>query len=747
MSLNISDLKDPVLSETAKVVLEKRYLKRDDKGKVKETPREMFYRVAKAMAEIERANGPLTNMQLQHEDKYIEELIFSFYNEMALLKFLPNTPTLINAGRSKGILSACFVLPIEDSMGGIFDAVRNDAMIFKFGGGVGHSFSNLRPSGDFVSSTIGVSSGPVSFMRVFNVSTEVIKQGGVRRGAMMGTLRVDHPDILEFIKCKDDTTKLTNFNISVVVTDEFMKAVKEDKKYWLRNPRTLIKVKELRALDVFNLIVHQAWKNGEPGILFIDTINRYNPTPEIGKLQTTNPCGETPLLDYESCNLGSINISKFVKGKEIDFKMLRETVGVATRFLDNIIDANVYPLEEIERMTKSNRKIGLGLMGWADTLVKLNIPYNSEEAIVLAKELMCFIEKQAFKASMQLAEDKGIFPNFDKSIYKSGNILRNATLTTIAPTGTISMIAGCSSGIEPLFGVAWSKKNVLDGREFYEVNSDFESMLKQRKLYSKELIDKVIAKGTISDIEEIPKDMKECFVCSHDITPEAHIKMQAAFQMYTNNAVSKTINFAYKATEKDVREAYILAYALGCKGVTVYRDGSRESQILNIGKSKKKEEVFYPKLRKRPKVTKGVTVKTKVGCGNMYVTLNEDKLGLCELFAIMGKSGGCVASHSEAVSRLISLALRSGINPNDIVDQIKGIRCPMQAMEEGGSVLSCSDGIARVIERYLKDNNKFIKNGKNNMGDVCPQCPDCEGMLTFSEGCVSCKSCGYSRCG
>jgi len=740
------------LTENAITVLKRRYLKRDEGGNILETPEDMFWRVACTIANSER----LYNRTI--DDKSIRTLACEFYKIMTDRLFMPNSPTLMNAGRRLGQLSACFVIPIDDSMESIFEAVKNTALIHKSGGGTGFSFSRIRPKSDVVQSTKGISSGPLSFMKVFDSATEIIKQGGTRRGANMGILRVDHPDIIEFIHMKDKDGVLSNFNISVAVDDDFMQAVLEDRDYPLINPRTGEIVEYLSAKTVFEMIAKQAHKNGEPGIIFLDRINRNNPTPTLGEIESTNPCGEQPLLPYESCNLGSINLARMTKigdgGYTIDWDLFAKTIDITVRFLDNVIDANRYPLPQIEKMTKGNRKIGLGIMGFADLLYLLEIPYNSEKALETAEEIASFLKERSYRASQRLAEERGPFPNFKGSIYdkKGMPAMRNATVTTIAPTGTISIIAGCSSGIEPLFALAFYRQ-VLDRDKLIEIHPIFLDTAKKRGFYSDELIDKLIDKGSIRDFEEIPEDVRKVFVVSHDISPEWHIKMQSAFQKYIDNAVSKTINFPNNATVEDIYNSFILAYKEGNKGITVYRDGSRQEQVLNIGrvdegtsdtsvKDIKVERVLKP--RERPVLTQGETRKIKTGCGNLYVTINWDETGLCELFANMGKAGGCAASQTEALSRIISMCLRSGVEPQYIVKHLKGIRCHKPFGFGDERILSCADAIARALEAKITDSN--IEGRKMSEKESVGACPDCGGDLVIEEGCAVCKCCGYSEC-
>jgi len=757
----------PVLNENAMKVLSKRYLKKDKDGNPIEEPGELFFRVAENIAQADK---------IYDKDANIDGLIEDFYTIMANLDFLPNSPTLMNAGRPLQQLSACFVLPVEDSMDSIFETLKHTALIHKSGGGTGFSFSRLRPSNDSVKSTNGVSSGPVSFMQVFNAATEAIKQGGTRRGANMGMLRIDHPDILSFITCKDITTNLTNFNISVALTNEFMKAVEENKDYNLYNPRTKEVTGKLNAREVFDKIVFQAWKNGEPGIVFIDRMNEFNPTPEIGLIESTNPCGEQPLLPYEACNLGSINLSHFIKDEQIDWKKLENTVKSAVHFLDNVIDMNNYPIPKIGEITRSNRKIGLGVMGWADMLFQLGIPYNSSEAVNLAEKVMQFIEEKSHKASEEIASKRGAFPNFKQSIYKDKNPIRNATTTTIAPTGTIGLIADASGGVEPLFALVYKRANCLDKAEMFIVNPYFKRVAQELGFYSEELMDRIAKEGTIKHINEIPEKIRKVFVTAHDILPEDHIRMQAAFQKYVDNAVSKTVNFTHNATREDVSKAYMLSYKLGCKGVTVYRDGSRQDQVLISSQTSKVEDkkeqvvqVPVKKERTRPKRVVGSTLLMHTGCGKMYVTINEDSEGVFEVFTQLGKSGGCTATQSEAIARLISLALRSRVETSRIIEQLKGIRCPSPTLTEGGAILSCPDAIAKALESYIsekevpslfndskssniaasadkKEKKVYKTKASGNSEGTCPQCPECGEMLEFAEGCVVCKSCGYSKC-
>ncbi|HEX2959373.1 MAG TPA: vitamin B12-dependent ribonucleotide reductase [Chitinispirillaceae bacterium] len=751
--------KKAVLSENALTVLEKRYLKRDESGTVVETPEELFFRVAENIASAEKFFGKEPQIDLWTD---------RFYNMMVDLEFLPNSPTLMNAGRDLQQLSACFVLPVGDSMEDIFNAVKYTALIHKSGGGTGFSFSNIRPKNDRVKSTKGISSGPLSFMRVFDIATETVKQGGTRRGANMGILNCSHPEIMDFIEMKEKDGVLSNFNISVGITDEFMAALKKDGDYALRNPRTGEPVGYQRASTVFKRMVELAWKNGEPGVVFLDKINAANPTPHVGAIESTNPCGEQPLLPYESCNLGSINLAKMITEtngkKEVNYAKLGNVIRTSVRFLDNVIEMNRYPLPEIERVTKSNRKVGLGVMGFADMLIDFGIQYNSPAAAKLAEEIMQFIQDEGHKVSAFLGRERGVFPNFTGSIYDvdGGMHVRNATVTTIAPTGTISMIAGCSSGIEPLFAVVY-EKNVLDGKRLLEVHPAFKRIAQEEGFYSEELMKMVADTGSLNKIYGIPKRIRDIFVTSHDIEPKWHILIQAAFQKFTDNAVSKTVNFHHDATENDIEEVFRYAYEQNCKGVTVYRDGSRANQVITTGTTGAGGDVvaytgaIHP--RPRPSVTQGKTYKTKTGCGNLYVNVNSDSVGFCEVFAQMGKSGGCAASNAEAVSRMVSLALRSGIDPKSIAEQLRGIRCPIPAWHEGEMILSCADAIGRMLEKAINDIGTFNNSSSSSSASTkkitfsnvdmgyCPQCPECGGIMENESGCSVCKSCGYSKCG
>jgi len=745
-------------------VLETSYLEKNNDGEIIETPRDLFRRVAKAIAAVDFQYGASG-----------EESAKDFYRVMSNFEFIPNTPTLGNAGRRMGQLSACFVLPIEDSIEGIFETVKHTALIHQTGGGTGFSFSRLRPKDDVVKSTKGKSSGPVSFMKVFDKTTEQIKQGGVRRGANMAVLRVDHPDIEEFINCKRDLSQMTNFNISVGITDEFMKALAEDGEYELVNPHTHQATAKLKAKDIFANIIENAWRQGDPGIVFIDRMNQNVPVPELGPIESTNPCGEQPLEPYGSCNLGHINLAKMVAedngNSHIDYDKLRRVVRIGVRFLDNVIDANKYPIKQIDKVSKQLRRIGLGVMGFADMLIKLGVPYNSAEAVRIADEVMEFINLEGWQMSRELAEKRGPFSAWERSIYKQrgDSPARNAAVTTVAPTGRTSVISDCSSGIEPLFAISYVRENVLnEGDTLVEVNSMFEKVAKERGFYSESLMKKIANKGTVQEIMEVPEDVRRVFVTSHDITPEWHVKIQAAFQKHVDSAVSKTVNFKHDATEKDVEEVYRLAYELGCKGVTIYRDGSRDKQVLNIAGTKdlQKKNLFDESLidrsiivpRKRPQIMDGKTIKIKTGDGDLFVTINQDEDGNpFELFATMGKSGGVNSAHTEAIGRLISLCLRSGIDPGLIIQQLKGIMSNKPIGFGEKRILSAPDAIAKAMEIYLKpkldldfaDEKMEGGEGEVSGGDQVQYdvCDKCGGPVEHEGGCSVCRDCGHSECG
>ena len=744
------------LSENALLVLEKRYFKKDDQGRPQEDWEALISRVAKNVSGGDQARFE------------------AYFKLLDSGRFLPNSPTLMNAGSDLQQLSACFVLPIDDSMDSIFETLKNAALIHKSGGGTGFSFNRLRPANARVKSTNGVSSGPISFLKVFNAATDAVKQGGTRRGANMAILNVDHPQILEFITAKADPNELNNFNISVGITEDFMQAVNQDANYELVAPHTGEVVGSQNAREVYDLIVEMAYKNGEPGIVFLDRINKDNPTPHLGRIESTNPCGEQPLLPNEACNLGSINLAMFVVDDQIDWEGLKQTVRLCVDFLDDVIDVSEFPLPQIEEMVKLNRKIGLGVMGFSDLLYQLRIPYASEEAVDLASKLMEFIDFQAKTRSMEIAEVKGSFPTFEKSVchriiaarpklecdwdslakdVKAIGI-RNATVTTIAPTGTISMILDTSSGVEPQFSLVYVK-NVMDDDKLLYVNKWFQEALEQEGLLDRELLEEVAQRGSVADIDGIPEHIKKVFQTAHDITPEWHIRMQAAFQVYTDNAVSKTINFPNQASKDDIRSAFDLAYKLGCKGVTVYRDGSREHQVLSVGSGSRDEKKVAP--RDRPEITHGITQRLETGCGHMYVTINTDDLGACEVFVQMGKVGGCASAQLEAIARLSSLALRSNIRLEAIIRQLKGIRCQSPMWHKGQMITSCGDAVGRALENFLATyKNGDIRQvtinsdeGAISFSTLKPNvalCPDCGSSVEHAEGCLKCPSCGWSKC-
>ena len=764
------------ISPNALRVLQKRYLAKDENGKVVETPEGMFRRVAKNLAQADLLYGATPK-----EYKRLEE---KFYALMATLDFLPNSPTLMNAGRPLQQLAACFVLPVEDSIGGIYDTLKHQALIHQTGGGTGFSFSRLRPKDDMVKSTGGVASGPVSFMKVYNQSTEHIKQGGTRRGANMGILRVDHPDILEFITCKTDKKEVTNFNISVAVTDAFMTAALNGEKYELLNPRSGKPVKQLDALEVLKKIAEAAWRNGEPGLFFIDQANRTNPTPHYAMIEATNPCGEQPLLPYESCNLGSVNLENHLtqtpEGRyEIDWGHLEDSIGTAVHLLDNVIDMNKYPIAEIEKCTKDNRKIGLGVMGFARMLFKLGIQYDSEMGAEMGGRIMKFISEKGYEESMRLAASRGVYPAWKGSLHEArGQRARNSYVTTVAPTGTISMIADTSGGCEPEFSLVWYK-NVMDGEHLPYVLDDFIQTAKREGFWKDDLMEKIIENhGSARGIPEIPERWQKIFTTAHDVAPEWHVKMQAAFQQYTDSGVSKTINMPTEATVDDVLKAYLMAYDLGCKGITVYRDGSRDEQVLNVGissKEKPKAEVSpmdsvaavsmpqgaetlpalhgegyggrsHPVKRERPVRVSGETIAINTSYGKMYLTINSMNGQPFETFATVAKAGGMIQADLECVCRLISLALRYQIPMHEITRQLIGIQDGNPYGMGGNRVLSLWDAIAKALASYHPPEQK---QGMAAVRSARPEglpCPDCKSPLVHTENCEKCYGCGYSRC-
>ena len=770
------------LSDNALKVIEKRYLVKDIERKPIETPEDMFHRVAKHIAATDLLYGA-TKEEVTRTERI-------FYNMMARLEFLPNSPTFTGAGTKLGQLAACFVLPIEDDMTAILKTQMDMGLIHKSGGGTGFSFSRLRPKNDTVGSTGGISCGPIGFLQMYNDTTEQIKQGGTRRGANMGILRVDHPDILEFIDYKEKDGTLSNFNISVAITKVFMEAFENDTEYDLVNPRNGQVQNRLKAKEVFDKIVSGAWRNGEPGVIFLDKINEKNPTPQLGEIEATNPCGEQPLLPYESCNLGAINLKKFVKfndnGKaEFDWKKLENSITDIVHFLDNVIDVNKYPIPEIEALTKKNRKVGITVMGFANMLYDLGIAYDSEKGIEMAEKIMGFVEKQSHAESAKLAETRGEFPNFKGSVWDKPGLpkMHNAATTSCNPTGTLSILGTCSSGIEPFFALAYTK-TVMDNDALPEVNEHFLRVAKKQGFYSEELMNEVLEKGTIQKIDNIPEDVKKTFKVAADIAPEWHVRMQGAFQKHTDGAISKTINFPNSATVEQVREAYLLAYKLSCKGITVYRDGSRAYQVLTTGKSDKKEETAQAVVtenvklipRDRPNMMHGVTYKVKTAYGNLYITINDDNKGdPFEIFSHLGKTGGFFAAKAEAICRLISLALRSGVDVHNVIEQIKGIRGPTPTWgEDGKMVLSMPDAIAQILQKHIDRGQQKLEldftpdmttieepisdpdaaakseiaTGRMSLADAgeAPACPECGAMLELGEGCMKCNSCGYSKC-
>jgi ribonucleoside-diphosphate reductase alpha chain len=809
------------LSPNAITVLEKRYLLKDETGAPIESPRDLFLRVARTVADADRRYGA--------SEAKVAGVAQDFFGLMAQRLFVPNSPTLMNAGRPLGQLSACFVLPVDDALSngksGIYDTLRAMALVHQSGGGTGFSFSRLRPKNDIVRSTMGVASGPVSFMSLFDASTDVVKQGGTRRGANMGILRVDHPDILEFVSCKDDTSKITNFNISVAVTDAFMAAVEANGLYDLIHPKTGQVTGQLRAREVWEKIIHGAWKTGEPGVFFVDKANYYNPVPHLGAYEATNPCGEQPLLPYDVCNLGSVNLGAFVRDGALDWDSLRRVIHLSTHFLENVIDANQYPLPEITDLAQRIRRIGLGVMGLADVFVKLGVPYDSDEGVALGRRIQQFVDEEAKVESERLAAERGVFPEWERSIWGPDETaardadgerirpmrrLRNCNVTTVAPTGTISIIAGCSSGIEPLFAVAFMRNQA--GALMPDVNEDFVAIAKAEGWYSDDLMRRIAEAGHI-DFPEVPAKWQRVFVTANAIKPEWHIRMQAAFQEFNDSAISKTCNFAQDATEEYVEEIYRLAYRLNCKGVTVYRDGSREMQVLSTGSTAKKvkeghvgaatadlhgeiaelrsenerllrtvheleaENLQRRQKRSRPEVLRGTTRRVETPLGTLYVTITEDDKGQpFEVFMTLGKAGGALMADVESLGRLISLALRSGIPIKEIYRQLRGISSDRVIGLGPNKILSVPDAVGIAIERWMQEKQGIQQEllpytGQPEVAPLVAQpvsqgtprgeqmifggmqqmlsgaCPDCGSQLEFAEGCMKCHVCGFSECG
>jgi len=778
------------LSDNARLVLERRYLARDDHGHPLETPEQLFARVARNIAQAELIYAPIDkDAAARWETRFLDL--------MTALDFLPNSPTLMNAGRDLQQLSACFVLPVEDSIEGIFQAIKDTARIHQSGGGTGFAFSRLRPQGDRVRSTMGVASGPVSFLKVFDAATEAIKQGGTRRGANMGILAVNHPDIEQFITLKRDMRTLVNFNISVAVTEDFMRAVENDEEYEVVNPRTGEVTGRRRARHIFDLIVANAWRNGDPGIVFIDRINRDNPTPHLGQIDATNPCGEQPLLPYESCNLGSLNLGRFVTAEgdkpRFDWERLARIIPDCARFLDDVIDMNRYPVAEIDKATKLTRKIGLGVMGWHDALMQLGIPYDSEEALALAEEIARFIQEKANEASLELARERGVFPAFEGSRYDPETPYRNATRTTVAPTGTISIIADCSSGIEPVFALAYTRHHYLDADDasklttLREANRYFLQAAKDGGFYSEVLVDHVAAGGSLAERDEVPDWAKRLFVTAHSIAPEWHVRMQAAFQRHNDNAVSKTINFPHSASEADVAAAYWLAYQEGCKGITVYREGSRDFSVLSHTTANVKgpeqetaealdeisgtghasvrpelaagrvEGLRLPQRQFLPDERNSITHKFRVGDQEGYITLglyDDGRPG--EIFVKINKEGSTVSGLTDAVAKLASIALQYGVPLEELAPKMRNTRFEPYG-PTGNPEVSWATSVIDYIFHWLQVRfgteppaavgAKGPSPTAPSTGDSGIGCPECGALLAYQEGCLVCRSCGYNRCG
>jgi ribonucleoside-diphosphate reductase alpha chain len=747
-----------------KQILIKRYFRKDECGRPNETEGQLYRRVASTAAKAEGNYGATPEKISAWEGE--------FNNLMTSRVFFPNSPTLMNAGREQGLLSACFVLSIEDSIEGIFDTVKFTALIQKAGGGTGYSLDKLRPTGDIVRSSGGTTSGPLSFAKVFAQSTDSIQQGSFRRGANMGMMSVHRPDILNFIYAKTDLTQLTNFNLSVKITNTFMQQLitAPDSMHIVVNPRTKVRyciprtvrigaytIKDLipekdandnciRVIEIWKHIIRSAHATGEPGVCYIDNINANNPTPNLGAIEATNPCGEQPLLDFEACTLGSLNLPKFVRknGNNIDWDWLAKTAKLAVRFLDNIIDVNFYPVAQIRDITLGNRKIGLGVMGFHDMLFLLGIRYNSEDAERIAEQVAGFIQEHAHKASEELAQERGCFPNWEGSLWqrKYNRPIRNATLTTIAPTGTTSNLGECNGGIEPFFSL-FNKRRALEGQEFYYFIPIIEKLGKEQGWLTDKVKQQLIEGIKPRDIPEIPSEVAKVLVTAHEIAPEWHVRIQAAFQRHLDNSVSKTVNLPANATLEDVDNIYRFAYKLNTKGITVYRDGCRENQVITKANPKTLPNPEKTTPRSRSRRTKGETTKYTMGCGKLYVTVNKDKKGLCEVFANLGKAGGCPAQ-SKATCRIASAAIRSGVEPTVLIEQLKGIRClstvSRRKTNKDIDVLSCPDAIAKAIEESLGQTRNLSANSENN------KCPDCGLILRYESGCDVC-SCGYSSCG
>ncbi|MFA7675842.1 MAG: adenosylcobalamin-dependent ribonucleoside-diphosphate reductase [Candidatus Shapirobacteria bacterium] len=814
--INVNELSEPILSPNAKYIAETRYSKKDEEGKSLETVKDIFWRVSSNVAKGDSVFGI--------NEEGIDKLAKSFYQLMAEQKFLPNTPCLVNAGKSKQQLSACFVLPIDDSMESILETMSNMALIHKSGGGTGFSFSRLRPSGDYIKSSGGTTVGPVSFMQAYNDVTAQIKQGGVRRGANMGMLSIDHPDVLRFAVAKLDEWSLTNFNISLAVTNDFMEKIEVDKKFviddsipeevveeiklaeqnrsadeklreveigikklyeWAKankegegydliNPRNGLVSMKLNAYKVFILITRLAWQFGDPGLVFIDRMNdaNSNPIPSVGRIEATNPCGEQPLLPYDACNLGSVNLARFVKNGDINWEELKETIKIGVHFLDNVVEINEFPVQKIRDMVTSSRRIGVGVMGFADALFKMGVKYDSEEGIIWAEKMMKFVTESAREATCELAKIRGVFPLWDVSVYANTDYRpRNMALTTIAPTGTISMLADTSSGIEPVFSLGY-QKNTVEGKTLYSVNPVLVEELKKRNIYSEELIEKIVKNGGIlKGIEDFPDDLKSIFVTALEIDPEWHIRVQAAFQKYTDNAVSKTINLPEQSTVDDVRQAYLKSYALGTKGITIYRSGSRSFEPMQKVKETPKSSSAAEKLasvgkkKATPLMARGIRLKKKCDLGSVFTSVfYEAGDGPVEVFVTLGKSGGFVAGAAEATGRLASLALKYGATLDEIADQMVGISCGQKMGLGTGTVLSMFDAVGKTLlevsrgeqldmfagEKDAIDINSLneVRNKQAELESKTISCPDCGSPLRAEEGCFKCTNdfCGYSKC-